>query len=113
MSRARGRCFARFRYKIRALKDLAFALSVPADPAFRPLASEVAGTYGESLGLSGQEAAVLTASAREAVDLAAGTGDGTDVSIEVYREGDQLELTISGGGESSTLSRSLTAAKST
>ncbi len=95
------------------MKDLAFALSVPADPAFRPLASEIAGKYGESLGLSEAEARALTASAREAVDLAAGTGEGTEVSIEVHREGDQLELTVSGGGESSTLSRSLTAAKST
>lgn len=95
------------------MKDLAFALTVPADPAFRPLASEVAGKYGESLGLSEPEAGALTASAREAVDLAAGTGEGTDVGIEVHREGDQLQLTVSGGGESFTLSRSLTAAKST
>lgn len=109
----RAPSFVRFRYKIEPLKDLAFALSVPADPAFRPLASEVAGKYGESLGLSEQEAQALTASAREAVDLAAGTGEGTDVKVEMHREGDQLELTVSGGGESSTLSRSLTAAKST
>lgn len=95
------------------LKDLAFALSVPADPAFRPLASEVAGKYGESLGLPEQEARALTVSAREAVDLAAGTSDSDEVSIEVHRDGDQLALTVSGGGESSTMTRSLAAAKST
>lgn len=94
------------------MKDLAFALSVPADPAFRPLAADAAGKYGETLGLPAQEAAALTASAQEAADLAAGAGGGGDVSLEVRREGDQLEVTISGGGESSTLSRNLAAAKS-
>lgn len=91
---------------------MAFALSVPSDPAFRPLAAEAAGKYGETLGLSGQEARALTASAREAVDAAAGAGGG-DVSVEVRRQGDQLEFTFSGGGTSSTLSRSLAAANST
>ena len=95
------------------MKYLAFALSVPADPAFRPLASEAAGKYGESLGLPEQEARALTASAREAVDLAAGTGEGPEVSLVVHRQGDQLELTVSAGGESSTLSRSLAGANST
>jgi hypothetical protein len=90
------------------LKDLAFALAVPADPAFRPLVAEVAGKYAESLGLPEPEARALSASAREAVDLAAGTGAG-DVTIEVHREGDQLELTVSGVGTSSTMSRTLTA----
>jgi hypothetical protein len=94
------------------LKDLAFSLSVPADPAFRPLAADAAGKYGETLGLPEQEARALAASAQEAVDLAAGTGAG-DVSIEVQRVGDQLELTVAGNGRSSTLSRSLAAAKST
>lgn len=95
------------------MKDLAFALSVPSDPAFRPLAAEAAGKYGETLGLPEQEARALTASAREAVDAAAGASGGGDVSVEVRRQGDQLELTFSGGGTSSTLSRSLAAAKST
>jgi hypothetical protein len=95
------------------LKDLSFELSVPSDPAFRPLASEAAGKYGETLGLPEQEASALTVSAREAVELAAGAGGGADVTVAVCREGDQLELTVSGGGESSTLSRSLAAAKST
>ena len=94
------------------MKDLAFSLSVPTDPAFRPLASDAAGKYGETLGLSEQEARALTASIQEAVDLGAGTG-ATDVSIDVHRTGDQLELTVTGGGRSSTLSRSLAAAKST
>lgn len=95
------------------MKDLAFALSVPADPAFRPLAAEAAGRYGETLGLPAQEAGALTRSAQEAVDLAAGAGGGQDVSLEVRRAGDQLEVTVTGGGQSSTLSRSLTTAKST
>jgi hypothetical protein len=95
------------------LKDLAFALAVPADPAFRPLVSEVAGKYGESLGLPEPEARALAASAGEAVDLAAGTGPGAEITIEVHREGDQLELTVSGGGTSSTMSRSLAGANST
>ena len=94
------------------MKDLAFSLSVPADPAFRPLAADAAGKYGETLGLSEQEARALTVSVQEGIDLAAGTGAG-DVSIDVHRAGDQLELTMSGGGQSSTLSRSLAAAKST
>lgn len=93
------------------LKDLAFALSVPSDPAFRPLAAEAAGKYGETLGLPAGEARALAASAQEAVDLAAGAGGG-DVSIEVHRDGDQLEVTITGGDESSTLSRSLAGVKS-
>ena len=95
------------------MKDLAFALSVPADPAFRPLASEVAGKYGESLGLSADEGQAFTASAREAVDLASGTGAGPNVEVEMRRQGDQLLLTVTGGGEPTTLSRSLAAAKST
>lgn len=94
------------------LKDLAFSLSVPTDAAFRPLAAESAGKYGETLGLSAGEAAALTASAQEAVDLAAGGGAG-DVAIDVHRDGDQLELTITGAGDSSTLMRTLPAAKST
>jgi anti-sigma regulatory factor (Ser/Thr protein kinase) len=94
------------------LKDLAFALSVPSDPAFRPLAAEAAGKYGETLGLPAQEAGALTASAQEAVDLAAGAGGSGDVSIEVHRDGDQLEVTITGGDESSTLTRSLAGVKS-
>lgn len=94
------------------LKDLAFALSVPSDPAFRPLAAEAAGKYGETLGLPAQEAGALAASAQEAVDLAAAAG-GADVSVEVHRAGDQLEVTVTGGDESSTLSRSLSGVKST
>lgn len=92
---------------------MAFALSVPADPAFRPLAAEAAGKYGETLGMPAQEAGALTQSAQEAVDLAAGAGGGDDVSVEVRRTGDRIELTVTGGGQSSTLSRSLAAAKST
>jgi anti-sigma regulatory factor (Ser/Thr protein kinase) len=94
------------------LKDLAFALSVPSDPAFRPLAAEAAGKYGETLGLPEHEAGALTASAQEAVDLAAGAGGGGDVRIEVHRDGDQLEITIAGGGQSSTIARTLAAEKS-
>ena len=94
------------------LKDLAFSLSVPTDPAFRPLAADAAGKYGETLGLSAQEAAALTASAQEAVDLAAGAGAG-DVAIDVTRDGDQLELTVTGAGKPSTLLRTLPATKST
>jgi anti-sigma regulatory factor (Ser/Thr protein kinase) len=109
----RARCFVRFRYKITGLKDLAFALSVPPDPAFRPLAAEAAGKYGETLGLPEQEAGALTVSTREAVELAAGAGGGGDVSLEVSRDGDHLEVTVRGGHESSTLSRSLAAARST
>jgi anti-sigma regulatory factor (Ser/Thr protein kinase) len=97
------------------LKDLAFELSVPADPAFRPIAAEAAGKYGESLGLPEQEAGALTASAREAVDLAAQTAGASGgrgvVSLGVRRVGDALELTVSGGGTPATLSRSLTGAK--
>lgn len=94
------------------MKDLAFELSVPSEPAFRPLAADAAGKYGETLGLPGQEAAALTASTSEAVDLAAGTG-GDAVSVRVERDGDHLALTVTGTGRSSTLSRSLAAAKST
>lgn len=92
---------------------MAFSLSVPSDPAFRPLAAEAAGKYGETLGLPEAEAAALVASAREAVDLAAGAARAGDVSLDVRREGDHLELTVSGAGRSSTLSRTLTATKST
>lgn len=95
------------------MKDLAFTLSVPADPAFRPLAADAAGKYGETLGLTEQEAGALATSAREAIDLAAGAGAGGDVTVDVTREGDHLEFSISGAGRSSTLTRSLTAAKST
>lgn len=94
------------------MKDLAFELSVPADPAFRPIAAEAAGKYGASLGLPEPEAGALTASAREAIDqAAAASGDGT-VRIGVSRAGDSLELTVTGGGRSATLSRSLAGAKS-
>jgi anti-sigma regulatory factor (Ser/Thr protein kinase) len=94
------------------LKDLAFSLSVPTDPAFRPLAADAAGKYGETLGLSEPEAAALTASAQEAVDLAAAAG-ARDVAIDVQRDGDQLEITVAGAGTPSTLLRTLPATKST
>ncbi|MDQ3169447.1 MAG: hypothetical protein M3Q55_04810 [Acidobacteriota bacterium] len=94
------------------MKDLAFELSVPADPAFRPLAAEAAGKYGETLGLPAQEAAALTVSVQEAADLAAGAAGGGAVSVGVRRDGDSLELTVTGGGKSTTLSRSLAGAKS-
>ena len=109
---ARARCSSRFRYKIAGLKALAFELSVPADPAFRSIAAEAAGMYGGSLGLPGPEAGALTASAREAVDAAAAASPGGTVSIGVTRAGDSLELTVTGGGRSATLSRSLAGAKS-
>jgi hypothetical protein len=94
------------------LKDLAFELSVPADPAFRLIAAEAAGKYGESLGLPEPEAGALTASAREAVEQAAGASRDGMVRIDVTRAGDSLELTVTGGGRSATLSRSLAGAKS-
>ena len=109
---ARAPCSSRFRYKIAGLKDLAFELSVPADPAFRPIAAEAAGKYGESLGLPEPEAGALTVSTREAVDVAAAASPGGTISIGVSREGDSLELTVTGGGRSATLSRSLAGAKS-
>lgn len=87
---------------------------MPADPAFRLIAAEAAGKYGESLGLPEHEAGALTASAHQAVNdaaRAAAGGDGT-VSIGVSRAGDSLELTVTGGGRSATLSRSLAGAKS-
>lgn len=88
---------------------------MPADPAFRAIAAEAAGKYGESLGLPVPEAGALTASAREAVNdaaRAAGAGGDARVSIGVSRAGDSLELTVTGGGRSATLSRSLAGAKS-
>ena len=108
MSTRPAPCSVRFRYKIAGLKDLAFELQVPADPAFRPIAAEAAGKYGESVGLGGDEAGALEVSLQETVDLAAGTAEGTPISVEVRRAGDRLEVTISGGGEPSTLSRALT-----
>ena len=94
------------------MKDLAFELSVPADPAFRSIAAEAAGMYGESLGLPVPDAGALTASAREAVDAAAAASPGGTISVGVSRTGDNLELTVTGGGGSATLSRSLAGAKS-
>lgn len=85
---------------------------MPADPAFRPIAAEAAGKYGEALGLPGPEAGALTASTREAVDAAARDSAGGTISVGVSRAGDSLELTVTGGGRSATLSRSLTGAKS-
>lgn len=85
---------------------------MPADPAFRPIAAEAAGKYGESLGLPEREAGALVASAQEAVDHAAVASAGGTVSIGVSRSGDSLELTVTGGGRSATLSRSLAGAKS-
>lgn len=85
---------------------------MPADPAFRAIAAEAAGKYGESLGLPEPDAGALTASAREAVDAAAGASSEGTVSIGVSREGDSLELTVTGGGRSAMLSRSLAGAKS-
>ena len=94
------------------MKDLAFELSVPADPAFRSLVAEAAGKYGETLGLGPQDAGALSVSAQEAADLAAGAAPDGVVSIDVRRAGDSLAITVSGGGQSSTLSRSLAGAKS-
>ncbi len=94
------------------MKDLAFELSVPADPAFRPLAAQAAGKYGETLGLPAQDAAALTASVQDAVDLAAGAAGGGAIGVDVRRVGDSLEFAVTGGGKSSTLSRSLAGAKS-
>ena len=94
------------------LKELVFSVSVPVDPAFRALAADTAGKYAETLGLSPHEAVALTASAQDAVDRAARAG-ATDVAIEVHRGGDQLELTVTGAGESTTLLRTVPAARST
>jgi hypothetical protein len=94
------------------LKELAFSVSVPTEPAFRALAADTAGKYGETLGLSPREATALTVSAQEAVDLAAGAG-ASDVVIDVHRHGEQLELTVTGAGKSTTLLRTVPAAKST
>ena len=66
MSTRPAPCFVRFRYKIAGLKDLAFELQVPADPAFRPIAAEAAGKYGESVGLGGDEARALEVSLQRA-----------------------------------------------
>lgn len=89
------------------MKDLAFELQVPADPAFRPIAAEAAGKYGESVGLAGDEARSLEVSLQETVDLAIGAGGGAPVSLEVHREGDRLDVTVSGGARASTISRTL------
>ena len=89
------------------MKDLAFELQVPADPAFRPIAAEAAGKYGESVGLAGDQARSLEVSLQETVDLAVGAGGGALVSLEVHREGDRLDVTVSGGAGASTVSRTL------
>ena len=85
---------------------------MPADPTFRPLAAAAAGKYGETLGLPPQEAGALAVSAQEAADLAAAAAAGGTVQIVVVLAGDTLELTVTGGTQSSTLSRSLAGAKS-
>lgn len=91
------------------MKDLVFELLVPADPAFGPIAAEAAGKYGETVGLAGDEARALEVSLQETVDRAVSAGGGTPVSLEVHRAGDTLDVTITGGGRSSTLSRTLAA----
>lgn len=84
---------------------------MPADPAFRPLAAEAAAKYGATLGLPLDEAGALAVSVQEAADRAAGAAAGT-VQIVVVRAGATLELTVTGGTQSSTLSRSLAGARS-
>ena len=72
-------------------------------------------------GLSDDDLRAKTIEFRERVATAVAAGkelaqvleDLLPEAFAVCREGDQLELTVSGGGESSTLSRSLAAAKST
>lgn len=90
------------------MKDLAFELQVPADPAFRPIAAEAAGKYGETLGLAADQTRALEASLQEAVDMAVDAGSDASVSLGVEREGDRLELTVSSGDSSSTITRQLT-----
>lgn len=89
------------------MKDLAFELSVPADPAFRPIAALAAGKYGESLGMPDHDARALETSLQEVVDLAAGAGGDDAIHLDMARDGQQLEMTITAGGATSTLSREL------
>jgi anti-sigma regulatory factor (Ser/Thr protein kinase) len=89
------------------LKDLAFELSVPADPAFRGMAPLAVGKYGETLGLAEPDVRALEASLQEAVDLAAGADAGGQIHLDIARRGDQLEMTITAGGTTTTLSRGL------
>jgi len=95
------------------LKDFAFELQVPADAAFRSIAADAAGQYAESVGLVNGDAKALAVSLQETVDLAAGAADESPVCVAVSCSDDHLDVTISAGGESSTVSRTLAAKKGT
>lgn len=80
---------------------------MPADPAFRGMGPQAAGKYGETLGLAEPEARALEASLQEAVDLAAGADAGGQIDLSITRSGQQLEMAITAGGTTTTLSRGL------
>lgn len=93
------------------MKDLAFELRVPADPAFRPLAASAAGTYGASVGMTEPDARALEASLQEPVDRAAGADGDTVVQVRVCRVNGELEITVAGEGDPTTVSRPLPAGR--
>ena len=86
-----------------------FQLSVPADARYRVLAPEVAAKYAALAGCSESEAQAFLAEVEQAV-VALSVPDG-DVAMVFTTDGDTLLATLTAGAASTTVRRSLSAAK--
>ena len=83
-----------------------FTLSVPVDDPYRDLAAEVVAKYLELTGAAGADRDGFIESIREAVDrMAAG---GKDIDVEVSDGPAAVEVRLTCGGETTTLTQPTT-----
>jgi hypothetical protein len=75
-------------------RRLELRLSIPADPAYRDVATDLAVKFAEYLGCGGERRdAVASAAGRAVAEVAAGAGG--EARIELSLEGTPTDLTIS------------------
>jgi hypothetical protein len=73
-------------------------LTIPAEPAFRPMAGEVAAKFAAYAGASADAAAKLAASTDAAAAQLAGPG--TELALDFDAHDDEVTVTVHAGGRS-------------